>query len=110
MPGLDPGTHDAYCRAMSHWVYILASGNRGTPYVGVTSDLVHRVAEHRQSATASFTDKYGVKRLVYFERFDDPANAIQREKNLKHWSRAWKIDLVEPANPNWHDLYDAIAS
>lgn len=110
MPGLDPGIHAPYRGVMSYWVYILASKHHGTLYVGMTNDLVRRLAEHRESSRESFTSKYSVRCLVYFEQFDDPTNAIQREKNLKHWSRAWKIQLIEGANPNWHDLYDGIAS
>ena len=110
MPGLDPGIHGPYRDAMSYWVYILASRDRGTLYVGVTNDLVRRVAEHREAGSRSFTSKYCVTKLVYLQQFEDANNAIQREKNLKHWSRAWKIQLIEQANPNWHDLYDGIAS
>ena len=110
MPGLDPGIHAAYRDAMSYWVYILTSAERGTLYVGMTNDLVRRDREHREAKDKSFTSKYGASKLVYFEQHDDPANAIQREKNLKHWSRAWKLQLIERANPNWHDLYDGIAS
>ncbi|MGI9387846.1 MAG: GIY-YIG nuclease family protein [Methyloligellaceae bacterium] len=95
---------------MSNWVYILSSQDQGTPYVGVTNDLVRRVTEHRTGVTSGFTGKNNVKHLVYFEQYEDPASAIQREKNLKHWSRAWKVSLIEQANPDWHDLYDGIAS
>jgi putative endonuclease len=93
---------------MPYWVYILASRRNGTLYVGVTNDLVRRVWEHRQGV-GGFTTKYGVTRLVYFEDTPDVTAAIQREKNLKHWSRAWKIALIERANPEWLDLYDEIA-
>ncbi|HLX15788.1 MAG TPA: GIY-YIG nuclease family protein [Bradyrhizobium sp.] len=82
----------------SFYVYILASGIGGTLYIGVTNDLVRRVAEHRL-----------VSRLVYFEQFDDIENAIRREKRLKKWNRAWKIRLIEELNPNWDDLYPGIA-
>ena len=81
----------------------------GTLYVGVTNDLVRRVAEHRLKAVEGFTEKYDVGRLVYFEQFDDPENAIKREKRLKKWNRAWKIRLIEENNPNWDDLYRGIA-
>ncbi len=110
MPGLDPGIHATYRGVMSYWIYILTNRDRGALYVGMTNDLVRRISEHRLAMTEGFTRRYGVKRLVYFEQFDDPANAIRREKALKHWSRAWKITLIEQANPNWHDLYDGIAS
>jgi len=93
----------------SYWVYILASRIGGTLYVGVTSDLIRRVYQHRVKVTRSFTKRYGVTRLVYFEQFDDPENAIRREKRLKKWTRAWKIQLIEQDNPNWDDLYPKIA-
>ena len=93
---------------MPYCVYILASRCNGTLYVGVTNDLVRRVWEHRQGI-GGFTTKYGVTRLVYFEDTPNVTAAIQREKNLKHWSRAWKIALIERANPEWQDLYDEIA-
>ncbi|MCE3248926.1 MAG: hypothetical protein K0R41_2751 [Geminicoccaceae bacterium] len=76
----------------------------------MTNDVVRRVAEHRAGVAEGFTKRYDVKRLVYFEPFDDPLSAIPREKNLKHWSRAWKVSLIDEANPNWHDLFDGIAS
>jgi putative endonuclease len=80
----------------------------GTLYIGVTSDLVRRVAEHRLKLAEGFTERYDVGRLVYFEQFDDPENAIRREKRLKKWNRAWKIRLIEENNPNWNDLYRGI--
>ena len=110
IPGLDPGSHAAYRAGVVYWVYILASRENGTLYTGVTNDLVRRIAEHRTGAVESFTKRYNVKHLVYFEPFDDPRNAIQREKNLKHRPRAWKVSLIEKANPNWHDLFDGISS
>jgi putative endonuclease len=79
----------------SFYVYILASRIGGTLYIGVTNDLVRRVAEHRLKLVESFTEKYDVVMLVYFEQFDDPENAIKREKRLKKWNRAWKIRLIE---------------
>ena len=94
---------------MSYYVYILASRIGGTLYIGVTNDLVRRVFEHRSKLVAGFTKKYGIARLVYFEQYDDIENAIRREKRLKKWNRAWKIRLIEEANPNWDDLYPAIA-
>jgi putative endonuclease len=95
--------------ARSFYVYILASRIGGTLYIGVTNDLVRRVAEHRLKLLESFTKKYEVVRLIYFEQFDDAENAIRREKRLKKWNRAWKIRLIEEFNPNWDDLYPAIA-
>jgi putative endonuclease len=93
----------------SYWVYILASGRIGTLYIGITSDLVRRVYQHRAKLTRGFTARYGVIRLVHFEQFDDPENAIRREKRLKKWKRSWKIDLIEKHNPQWDDLYPVIA-
>jgi putative endonuclease len=93
---------------MAYWVYILASAPGGTLYVGVTNDLVRRTFEHREGLAEGFTRKYGVKRLVYFEPHDSIIAAIQREKNIKHWSRDWKISLIVRDNPNWNDLYDQI--
>ena len=91
---------------MPYYVYILASRRNGTLYIGMTSDLIKRGYEHRNSAVDGFTTKYGVKLLVYFEEFSDVRLAIQREKTMKHWSRAWKIALIESRNPEWRDLYD----
>ena len=93
----------------SFYVYILASRIGGTLYIGVTNDLIRRVAEHRLKSIESFTKKYDVVRLVYFEQFDDAENAIKREKRLKKYNRAWKIRLIEELNPNWDDLYPSIA-
>ena len=90
-------------------VYILASRIGGTLYVGVTNDLVRRVAEHRLKAAESFTKRHDVNRLVYFECFDGIEQAIHREKRLKKWARAWKISLIEKDNPNWIDLCPEIA-
>ena len=85
-------------------VYILASGRHGTLYIGATSDLSGRVHQHRESLIKGFTSRYGVSRLVYYEGFDDMITAITREKQLKKWNRAWKIELVEARNPDWDDL------
>ncbi|MGY3694918.1 putative endonuclease [Bradyrhizobium sp. USDA 3240] len=95
--------------ARSYYVYILASHIGGTLYIGVTNDLIRRVGEHRLKLIESFTEKCDVVRLVYFEQFDDPENAIKREKRLKKWPRAWKISLIEKDNPDWNDLYPEIA-
>jgi putative endonuclease len=91
------------------YVYILASGLGGTLYVGVTNDLIRRVHEHKTKAVEGFTKRYDVDRLVHFEQFDDIENAIRREMRLKKWNRAWKVRLIEEANPNWDDLYPSIA-
>jgi putative endonuclease len=79
----------------SYFVYILASRIGGTLYIGVTNDLVRRVGEHELKLVEGFTEKYDVVKLVYFEQFDDPENAIKREKRLKKWPRRWKISLIE---------------
>lgn len=91
-----------------YYVYILASKIGGTLYIGVTNDVIRRVAEHKLKLIESFTKDYGVVKLVYFERFDDPENAIKREKRLKKWKRDWKIALIEKDNPDWNDLYSGI--
>lgn len=93
----------------AYYVYILASGIGGTLYIGVTSNLVKRVYEHREKFVKGFTGKYGVDRLVYYDAFGDIHAAIQREKQMKKWNRAWKVRLIEERNPNWDDLYPSIA-
>ena len=93
---------------MDYWVYILASAPGGTLYTGVTNDLVRRTYEHREGLAKGFTKKYDVKRLAYFEQHDTAYDAIQREKNIKHWPREWKIDFIVKDNPEWRDLYDDI--
>ena len=95
--------------AKQGYVYMLASQRYGTLYLGVTSDLVRRVWEHREAFVDGFTKTYRVKRLVWFEVHDDIYEAITREKQLKQWNRSWKIDLVHKANPLWLDLFDEIA-
>jgi putative endonuclease len=93
---------------MGSYVYILTNRPNGTLYVGVTSDLVRRVAEHREGAVKGFTKRYGLKRLVYFEVYDEIVTAIQREKNMKHWSRTWKVRLILQSNPEWDDLFESL--
>lgn len=90
------------------FTYILASKRNGTLYVGVTSDLVKRVWEHKSEHIEGFTKKYQVKNLVYFENCDSIEEAIKREKQLKKWKRDWKINLIEKENPLWDDLYGEI--
>jgi putative endonuclease len=85
-------------------VYILASQPYGTLYIGVTSDLIARLYQHRTGQVKGFTSKYGVYRLVRFELFETMHEAISREKQLKRWHRQWKINLIESDNPDWHDL------
>jgi len=90
------------------YVDILASAPHGILYVGVTNDLVRRIYEHRNGLVAGFTKTYSVKRLVYFEPYEEIRAAIQREHNIKHWSRKWKVRLILANNPEWNDLYDSI--
>ena len=89
-------------------VYILASQRNGTLYIGVTSDLVQRVWQHKNDVVEGFTKEYGVYLLVWYELHEDMESAIIREKRLKKWNRAWKLRLIEEMNPDWNDLYDSI--
>lgn len=89
-------------------VYMLASQRNGTLYVGVTSNLVQRVWQHKEGLAEGFTKKYGVKLLVWYELHETMESAIVREKAIKEWQRAWKIKLIEQANPAWDDLYEGI--
>jgi len=88
-----------------YYVYMLASQGNGTLYIGVTSNLIKRVYEHKNNLVGGFTQKYDVHRLVYFETKDDINSAIRREKQIKKWNRNWKIELIEKNNPDWRDLY-----
>lgn len=92
----------------SYYVYILANKRNGTLYIGVTSDLIKRIYEHKNNIIKGFTQKYNIHNLVYYEQTLDVATAIQREKNLKKWRRKWKLDLIEKINPNWQDLYNSL--
>jgi putative endonuclease len=89
-------------------IYILASQRNGTLYVGVTSDLVSRVWQHKNNQAKGFTERYGVHLLVYYELLADMYAAITREKQIKKWNRAWKIRLIESSNSTWRDLWDEI--
>jgi len=89
-------------------VYLLASKRNGTLYVGVTSDLIKRVWEHKNHVVDGFTKQHGVDQLVWYEVHETMESAIQREKALKEWQRAWKLKLIEEFNPDWKDLYDTI--
>jgi putative endonuclease len=93
---------------MGYYVYILASRKDGAIYVGITNDLVRRIYEHRTKAIQGFTSKYNITRLVWLEIYDDPISAISREKELKKWKRAWKVQLIEAQNPQCDDLYESI--
>jgi putative endonuclease len=90
-------------------VYMLASGRNGTLYIGVTSDLVKRIWQHKEGVVEGFTKDYNVKQLVWYEQHENAESAIQREKQLKKWNREWKIRLLESGNPYWNDLYPEIA-
>ena len=90
------------------FIYLLTNRPNGILYVGVTNDLVRRIFEHHSGFVEGFTKRYSLKRFVYFERFENIQNAIQREHNIKHWSRAWKVRLIVADNPNWDDLYETI--
>lgn len=86
-------------------VYILASRRNGTLYIGVTSDLIARVWQHKNNVVEGFTRRYGLHMLVWYEQHETMMSAISREKAIKEWKRLWKIELIEKANPGWRDLY-----
>jgi putative endonuclease len=89
-------------------VYILASRKHGTLYVGVTSDLIKRIWEHKNNAAESFTKRYGIHTLVWYEQHDTMESAIAREKAIKEWKRKWKVKMIERSNPEWNDLYNGL--
>ena len=91
---------------MNSYIYLMSNRKDGTLYIGVTSDLIKRVYEHKEGFIESFTKKYNLKILVYFESFENIEEAIKREKQLKNWKREWKIELIEKMNKEWNDLYD----
>jgi putative endonuclease len=109
MPGLIPGIHVLRNMLMTGWVYMMTNRKNGTLYIGVTHDLARRISEHRLGAVAGFTKRYGLIRLVHVERHETIRLAIQREKTMKEWPRAWKARLVNKHNPDWRDLFDDIA-
>lgn len=90
------------------WVYIICDKPYGTLYTGVTSDIRRRAYEHRDGSIEGFSKRYGLKRLVYVETFTDIRMAIEREKQIKKWRRAWKIELIQSLNPTWTDLYETL--
>ena len=92
----------------SYWTYILASRPRGTLYIGVTNGLIRRIEQHHAGEASAFTRRYGVHMLVWYEEFANVREAIQREKSLKRYNRAWKINLIERTNPHWLDLYPSL--
>jgi putative endonuclease len=89
-------------------VYILASKRNGTLYIGVTSDLIKRIWEHKSTVVKGFTERYNVHQLVWYELHETMESAISKEKMLKNWKRAWKLELIESSNPDWQDLYESI--
>ena len=91
-----------------YYVYILASKKNGTLYIGVTSDLVKRIYEHKQNLVDGFTKEHDVHLLVYYEAHQEVEEAILRKKQMKKWNRKWKLRLIEEKNPEWKDLYDKI--
>ncbi len=93
---------------MNAYIYILSSVKNGTLYIGVTSNLIKRVYEHKNKLGEGFTNQYDIGNLVYYEIFDNITYAIEREKQLKNWKREWKIALIEKENYNWTDLYDSL--
>jgi putative endonuclease len=108
--GAEPGTHEhGTDAALRYCVYLLASRRYGTLYLGVTNDLVRRVYEHKIKAVSGFSARYGVDQLVWYEVYEDPLTAIGREKEIKKWRWDWKIALIEADNPDWNDLFEAIA-
>ena len=93
---------------MSAWVYIMSNRKDGVLYIGVTADLSRRIVQHREGKGSAFCRRYGLKRLVYAEEHDSIGDAIAREKAMKAWKRAWKIELVEGVNPAWDDLFGVV--
>jgi putative endonuclease len=93
---------------MSFFVYILASRRNGTLYIGMTDNLARRIWEHKTGAVPGFTKKYDIKMLVWYEVHESRDTAFQRERQIKKWKRAWKLELIERLNPNWRDLVDEI--
>ena len=91
-------------------VYILASKRNGTLYIGVTSDLVKRIWQHKNNMVKGFTKRYGVHQLVWYELHENMQSALEREKHMKEWKRKWKLELIKKENPDWRDLYESITS
>ena len=91
-----------------YYIYLLAGQRKGTLYIGITSDLIKRIYQHKNNQVDGFTKRYGVHSLVYFEEILEATEAIRREKQIKAWKRDWKIELIEKNNPNWEDLYETI--
>ena len=117
MPGTSPDTgvcffsiekKVGYILWMSGWFYMMTNRKNGTLYGGSAVDLARRAWEHREGVIDGFTKRYGLKRLVYFERYDDIREARRREEAVKHWPRSWKVRLIHSMNPDWDDLYDRL--
>ena len=111
MPALVAGIHGLQhgdMREGGGWVYIMTNRPNGTLYLGVTSDIVRRAWEHREGLVEGFTKRYRLTCLVYAERHDEIAAAIRRERTMKHWPRAWKVNLIVAQNPGWDDLYETL--
>ncbi len=109
MRGLVPRIHGLQHRDVNGgWVYIMTNRPNGTLYLGVTNDIARRAWEHREGLVEGFTKRYDLTQLVYAERYEEIATAIQRERTLKHWRRAWKVRLIRKQNPDWNDLYETL--
>ena len=100
------GPSTSLAEAMAAWVYVMTNRKYGTLYVGVTSDLAQRIYDHRRGAIKGFTQRYQLYRLVYVEPHATMPLAIEREKRVKCWNRAWKVRLINKDNPDWNDLYE----
>ncbi|PPQ29611.1 excinuclease ABC subunit C [Rhodoblastus sphagnicola] len=110
MAGLAPAIHAVEHASMKGgWVYIVTNKPNGIPYTGVTADLARRIHQHRTGVHEGFTKQYGLKRFVHYEFHDDIVAAVQCEKNIKHWSRAWKARMIVEFNESWRDLYEDLA-
>jgi putative endonuclease len=118
MAGLVPAIHGSvaagtlrrhFSAMAGAWVYIMTNRPNGILHTGVTGDLARRVWDHREGIVPGLTERYGLKRLVFFEQHADIRTAVQREQNMKHWPRAWKVRLILAANPNWNDLFEELA-
>jgi putative endonuclease len=114
MAGLDPAIcstlriHQFMNHLMGGWVYMVTNKRDGTLHIGVTGDLARRAWEHPEGILDGFTRKYRLKQLVWAEFHNEVLSAIQREKSIKHWPRAWKVELIQAQNPDWNDLYDQL--
>jgi putative endonuclease len=111
VPAIHAGIAEVWARPQNGvmrgaWVYMMTNRPNGILYTGVTNDIVRRAWEHREGIVAGFTKRHGLNRLVYLEEHASIAAAIQRERNIKHWPRRWKVRLIFDANPGWADLYD----